>query len=400
MMATTTPNPSPNPDAGHRGTRDSQGSVSFQTVLEQDVPPEEAGAETPDLPQIEVEQEPEAALLDAVVEEPENPAAQAKTEDVTADQQANGQPLLPGGPAIAPPDTAAPDPVAGSNLTSTDKVGGITPALTHGLAWKQSHRVGANSMITPQPVRSDAPMPSEKPSVPANMPTMAPAEPQTALPAQEKPRPQAMPQPEAPSSPVTTAPPAAADKPAPSVAQMQVMASVKPTKPEVSAAIQDVEPLMSTRDDPAPSLIRETSTAAQTTPANVRTEISRAIAGQMAAAIQSRPGAGGVEIALNPEELGRVSIVLNGRDDGMHMTIAVERPETLDMMRRHISVLTAEFEKLGYEGMTFDLGTSADSNSDSGADQSYSQTASSQQDQLPAPQPVRTGAGNGVDIRL
>ena len=71
-----------------------------------------------------------------------------------------------------------------------------------------------------------------------------------------------------------------------------------------------------------------------------------------------------IEVALNPEELGRVSIVLNGREDGMHMTISAERPETLDMMRRHLSVLEAEFQNFGLGDLSFDLGTSADAQQD------------------------------------
>ncbi len=96
-----------------------------------------------------------------------------------------------------------------------------------------------------------------------------------------------------------------------------------------------------------------------------RAETARTIAGQMAAAISARPGSGGVEIALNPEELGRVSITLNGRDDGVHMVIMAERPETLDLMRRHIAILSAEFEKLGYEGLSLDLGMSNGASSES-----------------------------------
>ncbi|CUH50429.1 flagellar hook-length control protein FliK [Ruegeria atlantica] len=60
-----------------------------------------------------------------------------------------------------------------------------------------------------------------------------------------------------------------------------------------------------------------------------RPETARAVAGQMAAVINTQPKSGSIEIALNPEELGRVSIMLNGRDDGLHLTISAERPETL-----------------------------------------------------------------------
>ncbi len=101
--------------------------------------------------------------------------------------------------------------------------------------------------------------------------------------------------------------------------------------------------------------------ASPTTPlATARAEISRAVAGQMAAAITAKPGAGRIELALNPEELGKVSITMTGSDDGLHLVIAAERPETLDLMRRHIAILSAEFQDMGYDGLTFDLGMAGD----------------------------------------
>ncbi|EEX09371.1 putative flagellar hook-length control protein [Ruegeria lacuscaerulensis ITI-1157] len=94
--------------------------------------------------------------------------------------------------------------------------------------------------------------------------------------------------------------------------------------------------------------------------AAARAEVARAIAGQMAAAITSKPGSGRVEIALNPEELGKVSIVLTGREDGLHLVLSAERPETLDLMRRHIGILSAELQDMGFADLSFDLGTSSD----------------------------------------
>lgn len=95
-----------------------------------------------------------------------------------------------------------------------------------------------------------------------------------------------------------------------------------------------------------------------------RTEIARAVAGQMAATIVAKPGSGSVEIALTPEELGKVSIKVTGREDGLHMMIVADRPETMDLMRRHISILSAEFKEMGLGDLSFDLGTSANPDHD------------------------------------
>lgn len=133
-----------------------------------------------------------------------------------------------------------------------------------------------------------------------------------------------------------------------------------------------------------------------------RGDTARAISGQMVAALQSSPGGGDVEIALNPKELGRVSIVLTNRDDGMHLAIAAERPETLDLMRRHISVLTGEFQKLGYRDLSFDLGTSPDGQKDRDSTPETASTLISPTDSEPQNTPTarQLALSEGIDIRL
>ncbi|MDK3071614.1 flagellar hook-length control protein FliK [Sedimentitalea sp. JM2-8] len=69
-----------------------------------------------------------------------------------------------------------------------------------------------------------------------------------------------------------------------------------------------------------------------------------------------------VEISLNPEELGRVRMALTTTETGVTVVITSERPETLDLMRRHIDQLAQEFLRLGYENTAFEFG------SDSGND--------------------------------
>ncbi|RLK00507.1 flagellar hook-length control protein FliK [Ruegeria conchae] len=133
-----------------------------------------------------------------------------------------------------------------------------------------------------------------------------------------------------------------------------------------------------------------------------RAEYARAIAGQLAAVISARPGVQGVDIALNPEELGRVSITLTNREDGLHLMIMTERPETLDLMRRHIALLSAEFEKLGYQGMSLDLGLSgntAEQEKDPEAQQ-FSDTSEVAVDEFHNAPIVQSGPRGGLDVRL
>ncbi len=155
-----------------------------------------------------------------------------------------------------------------------------------------------------------------------------------------------------------------------------------------------------TRDGPLISGTRDS--AASHGPAPARPEMARAIAGQMATVITAKPGSGGVEIALNPEELGRVSITMGGREDGLHLIIAAERPETLDLMRRHIGVLSAEFQKLGLGDLSFDLGLAGESRQDAKASPQQASFDPLDLDDAAetAPQPIPTGPERGLDLRL
>jgi hypothetical protein len=45
------------------------------------------------------------------------------------------------------------------------------------------------------------------------------------------------------------------------------------------------------------------------------------------------------EIELSPAELGRLRIVLRDTAHGLHIQIAADRPETLDLVRRHVDGL-------------------------------------------------------------
>jgi Flagellar hook-length control protein FliK len=62
-----------------------------------------------------------------------------------------------------------------------------------------------------------------------------------------------------------------------------------------------------------------------------------------------------LEIALDPPELGQLRISVTRGDDGIVLNVAIDRPETLELMRRHASLLSQEFQRQGLEntGFTF-----------------------------------------------
>lgn len=198
-------------------------------------------------------------------------------------------------------------------------------------------------------------------------------------------------------SPVSAAP-----KPAPTMVQMQLLASEKQANPADSAERSEPDEARAIRDVQTTAPAREATMTQQPMTAAARTEMARAIAGQMAAVIHARPQSGAVEVALNPEELGRVSIVLNGREDGFQITIAAERPETLDIMRRHIAVLEAEFRNLGLGHLSVDLGSSSDTHREAEKEGNSSNSDPQQIEHTvttlsAAP---RIGASGRIDIRL
>lgn len=79
---------------------------------------------------------------------------------------------------------------------------------------------------------------------------------------------------------------------------------------------------------------------------------------QVAATIVER-GNGRYEIALAPPELGRVEITLSDIDNRLSLSILAERPETLDLMRRHLGLLEQELRQFGLGSLSLQLGHEA-----------------------------------------
>ncbi|MGO4851649.1 flagellar hook-length control protein FliK [Phaeovulum sp. W22_SRMD_FR3] len=80
---------------------------------------------------------------------------------------------------------------------------------------------------------------------------------------------------------------------------------------------------------------------------------AQAVAVQIAGALSSLPDRP-VELALSPEELGKVRLTLShGHDGGISVAVQAERPETLDLMRRNIDQLASDFRDMGYSSIDF-----------------------------------------------
>ena len=81
-------------------------------------------------------------------------------------------------------------------------------------------------------------------------------------------------------------------------------------------------------------------------PDPTRTELPRTVGTQLVEAIRHGPS-GSTDVALNPEELGRVRLSLTAQDGILHVAVIAERPETQDLLRRNIGMLQSDFRALG-----------------------------------------------------
>ena len=128
-------------------------------------------------------------------------------------------------------------------------------------------------------------------------------------------------------------------------------------------------------------------------------DLPRLIARQLAEISQRMPDRP-VEVALNPEELGRVRMSISTHESGITMALLVERPETLDLMRRHIDQLTQEFHALGFGNVRFLF--SQNSKSDGSSADPMKQDPSAHTEDLAAEAAIQLSLGPtvGLDMRL
>lgn len=106
------------------------------------------------------------------------------------------------------------------------------------------------------------------------------------------------------------------------------------------------------------------------------------------------------EIALSPEELGRIRLVMSGSDRGQ-ITIWAERPETLDLVRRNADLLTQQLADAGVSAGSLDF------RRDDRSDSQPAQGRAGDDDDIPlsaAPMRVRMSptalSDRRLDIRL
>lgn len=124
------------------------------------------------------------------------------------------------------------------------------------------------------------------------------------------------------------------------------------------------------------------------------------------AAMPQEPG-GAVDIALDPPELGRLRLSLSELNGVMTLSITAERPETADLIRRHLVLLADEFTRQGLDAPSVDI---SNGGGQQGQDARAAEMPAASEDAgadsappLRATVPmslVRLGVGGGLDLRL
>ena len=87
-------------------------------------------------------------------------------------------------------------------------------------------------------------------------------------------------------------------------------------------------------------------------PSSSRQNFARTVLPQVSEAIRAT-SSGSVEIKLNPEELGRVKLVMTLQDAGMLVAFSTERSETMELIRRHVDLLAQELRQSGHQSVDF-----------------------------------------------
>lgn len=128
------------------------------------------------------------------------------------------------------------------------------------------------------------------------------------------------------------------------------------------------------------------------------------VAAQISAAL-SRSADGATELALSPDELGHVRLRLEpdaANPDRMVVMITFERPETLDLFRRHAGELAEALRSAGYAGADIGFGQqgAGAQGFDRRADPPSGWTGDLAQPDAPPPPAPRLAAGASLDLRL
>ena len=164
------------------------------------------------------------------------------------------------------------------------------------------------------------------------------------------------------------------------------LAGVMPDEPMVAfdVAMTEISPTKIEK----PTMIAEQPAPRPTVEAQVAKQLSAAV---------STSTDNVTEIALDPEELGRVKMQMVTKDDAIQIVISTERSETTDLMRKHLDLLKEEFRDLGFSSV--DLSFTSEQH-DGGASTQPDSFENQEPAEVAAPVGLTLVGDGRIDIRL
>lgn len=270
------------------------------------------------------------AMVVEIVGLPDADQTEARAPDVPVNMAEMSDMPLPVAQNVAP--ATHPQPVAAPATPSAPEA--PVPAAPIPVAPEQAAPVQGQPARTPQMPTAPVQVPAA--ATPQNAPT-PPAKDQPAVPAETPPShtPEVQSKESAPADrpqivmDATTAPP----RPLPQATRDALAVPDQMPMPDVQSPqpLRDAAPVTPTAQSHAP--------APHADPRPVMQQVTSAV-------VTTRKNV--TEIALAPEELGRLRLVMSGPDRS-HVTIWAERPETLDLVRRNADILTQHLQEAGIE---------------------------------------------------
>lgn len=99
--------------------------------------------------------------------------------------------------------------------------------------------------------------------------------------------------------------------------------------------------------------LQSASVSGATAPATAMPSIAQQIAAALVDPRNDRSGP--IDVALDPPELGRVRLSVTEVNGAIMLSITADRPETADLMRRHVALLMEEFARSGLDAPSVDI---------------------------------------------
>lgn len=130
--------------------------------------------------------------------------------------------------------------------------------------------------------------------------------------------------------------------------------ALRPAEPAGSPITAEIgQPAFAPEAQPSPAEMRDAPPRLADAPAPHRPLAAEPNRQTADAIVRTRDG--GVEVILNPVELGRVTMHLGTEGDPGRLVLLVERPETLDLIRRHSEQLLRDLRDGGMAEARLDL---------------------------------------------